>query len=418
LPVSVVQKQKLLWKFSYAFIFGAVFLFIIPLLLPINSPAQELPGLRKHIENGGYALSKNGKTLFSKNLKTNFIPASTIKLITSLAALQILGPDHHFNTHLYLDSSNTLYIKGSGDPFLVSEKIGKITELIAEQGITEIRDIVLDDSAFALEHETTDGSENSTKPYDVKCTSLGVNFNTLPLKVVHKGKVKSPESQTPYLPIMGRIGKDLTSGYHRVNVDAFPSEGMLTNSLLYSGQLFQTLLEQQGVSVTGKIRQGRVPKDTPQILNYYSEETISDLVQACLLSSNNFMANQLYLAVGVAQYGFPATWEKSQTAIADFIRNVLKLADTQVTMVEGSGLSKKNRISPEAMLVVLEQFRPYANLIPIKYGVQMKSGTLRKSGVFCYAGFINRGKTANPFVILLNQKKNGRDKILKLLYQQ
>ena len=414
----VVHLQKLLRKFSHSLISGAVLLFITSTLLPIYSQAQELPGIRKHIQNGGYALSKNGKTLFSKNLKTNFIPGSTIKLITSLAALKILGPDHFFSTRLYLDSNNTLYIKGSGDPFLISEKVKKITEQIAEQGITEIGDIVLDDSAFALEHENTEGSESSTNPYDAKCTALGVNFNTLPLKILHKAKVKSPEPQTPYLPIMGQIGKDLTTGYHRVNIDSFPRQGTLSNSLLYCGQLFQILLEEQGITVKGKIKHGHVPQNTPLLLQYTAEETVSDLVQSCLLSSSNFMANQLYLAVGVAQYGFPATWGKSQKAMADFIHNSLKLTDKQITMVEGSGLSKKNRISPEAMLVVLEKFKPYAPLIPIKYGVRMKSGTLKKSGIFCYAGFITRGKTRAPFVILLNQKMNGRDKILRILYQQ
>lgn len=414
----VVHLQKLLRKFSHSFICGAALLFITSLLLPIYSQAQELPRIQKYIQNGGYALSKNGKTLFSKNLKTNFIPASTIKLITSLAALKILGPEYHFSTRLYLDSNNTLYIKGSGDPFLISEKVRTITEQIAEQGITGIGDIVLDDSAFALEYENTEGSENSTNPYDARCTALGVNFNTLPLKVLHKAKVKSPESQTPYLPIMGRIGKDLTTGYHRVNIDAFPDKMPLSNSLLYCGQLFQILLMEQGITVKGEIKHGHVPQNTPLLIQYTAEETVGDLVQSCLLSSSNFMANQLYLAAGAAQYGFPATWDKSQKAMADFIHNFLELTDNQITMVEGSGLSEKNRISPEAMLVVLEKFKPYAPLIPIKYGVRMKSGTLRKSGVFCYAGFITRGKTRNPFVILLNQKQNGRDNILRILYQQ
>lgn len=411
-------KSKLLRKVIHSFLSGAVLLFSTPFLLPISSQAQELPELQKYIQNGGYALSKNGRTLFSKNLKTNFIPASTIKLITSLAALEILGPEYHFSTRLYLESDNTLYIQGSGDPFLVSEKVRKITELIAGMGIMEIGNIILDDSAFALEDKNPEGSGNSTNPYDVNCTALGVNFNTLPLQVLHKAKVKSPESQTPFLPIMGRIGKDLTSGYHRVNIGAFPDKMPLSNSLLYCGQLFQILLEEQGVIVNGTIKHGHVPQNTPLLLEYTGDETISDLVQSCLLSSNNFMANQLYLSVGVAKYGFPATWRKSHKAMADFIHDFLKLTDKQITMVEGSGLSKRNRISPEAMLVVLEKFMPYAPLIPIKYGVRMKSGTLNKSDVFCYAGFITQGKTTNPFVILLNQKKNGRDKILRILYQQ
>jgi len=416
--VSAETKQKLLRILFIKVLSGAVFLICTSLLFSSVSQATELPELKKHIQNGGYAFSKNGKTLYSENLKTKFIPASTLKLVTSLAALQILGPDHFFSTQLYLDTKNTLYIKGSGDPFLVSEKVRLIAKLVADRGISEIHDIVLDDTAFALEHRVTDGSVNSSNPYDAMCTALGVNFNTVPLKVVHKAKVRSPEAQTPYIQLMGPIGKHLTSGFHRVNVDAFPLQGNMANNLLYCGQLFQTLLREQGILVKGQIKTGKTPPDIPLLLNYTAEETISDLVRSCLVSSNNFMANQLYLAIGAKRYGFPATWEKGQKAMADFIHHSLGLTDSDITMVEGSGLSMKNRITPEALLHVLEQFQPYGSLIPIKYGVRMKSGTLTKSRVFCYAGLVDRGKDKNCFVILLNQKRNSRDKILKVLYRK
>lgn len=413
-----VHWQRLLRGSFFLYLSGAVLLASLSFLLPIHCQAWELPTIKKYISNGGYALNKNNTTVYSQNLTTSFIPASTIKLITSLAALEILGPDHRFSISLFLDSNNTLYIKGSGDPFLVSETVREIAGIIAKQNITEIEDIILDDSVFALETQDTEGSVNSTNPYDARCSGLAVNFNTLPLQVLKQAKVKSPESQTPYLPIMGRIGKELTTGYHRVNIDGFPDNGALSNSLLYCGQLFQTLLEEVGIQVKGRIRHGQVPPNAVLLLKYISKETVSDLVRACLLSSSNFMANQLYLAIGATQYGLPATWEKSHKAMNHFIANTLGLTEDPIIMVEGSGLSKKNRLSPEAMILVLEKFKPYASLIPIKYGMRMKSGTLRKSGVFCYAGYITRGTTLNPFVILLNQKQNGRDKILKILYQQ
>lgn len=414
-----VYQYKLLRKTFSQGVSGAVFFILLFFLLPNTGQSQELPGINKYITKGGYALSKKGKTVFSKNLKELFIPASTIKLVTSLAALEILGPEYRFSTQIYFNQTKkTIYVKGSGDPFLVSEKIREITKAIASKGILEIQNIVLDDSAFALEYKQTKGSDNSTNPYDANCSALAVNFNALPLKVLHNAKIKSPEAQTPYLAIMGQIGKELTSGYHRVNIDAFPQSGTLSNGLLYCGQLFKALLLEHGVTVTGTIKQSSVPPGTPLLHLYIANESVSDLVQACLLSSSNFMANQLYLALGVKQYGLPATWEKSQKAMNNFIHNALGLIDSQITMVEGSGLSMENRISPEAMIQVLKKFMPFASLVPIKYGVRMKSGTLRKSGVFCYAGYITKGKSNNPFVILLNQKKNGRDKILKILYGQ
>lgn len=408
--------MKLLRKSTTSF-FGAVFLFI---LLSSNTDlvvAREIPAIQKHIQNGGYALAKDGKILYASKLKTPFIPASTIKLVTSLAALKILGPDYRFQTKFFIDQEHNLIIQGFGDPFLVSEKVTRITQHIADLGISEIHDIILDDHAFALD-STTDGSAGSKNPYDVNNSALAVNFNTLPLSVYRRAKIQSPEAQTPYIPLMGQVGANVSSGYHRVNVDAFPRQGKLSNSLRYCGELFQTLLEKQGIEVRGSIRQGKRSEDSQLLLDFTASETVEELIESCLLSSNNFMANQLYLALGVKRFGFPATWQKSRLVMADFIADDLQLGPNQITMVEGSGLSNKNRITPEALLVVLEHFRSHASLIPIKYGTRMKSGTLNKSGVFCYAGYIPNGRNSSAFVILLNQKRNRRDQILKILYRQ
>ena len=401
----------------YSLLFSGVLSVTLSLFLPSSSHCAEIPRLNSYIDNGGYALSNSdGRLLYSKNLQTPFIPASTIKLVTSLAALEILGPTYRFSTTLFLDREANLTIRGSGDPFFVSEKIDAIARLIKEQNITEIQDLVLDDSAYD-QVGATEGSANSTNPYDAPATALGVNFNTVPLRILHKAKIQSPEPQTPYLPLMGHIGKVLPSGTHRVNIEAFPPMGELPNTLLYCGQLLTALLQKHGVHVKGTIRHGRVSAETSPLLTYTAQETVRDLVRASLLSSSNFMANQLYLAVGARQYGYPATWDKAQKAVGEFIETKLGLSTSQIRMVEGSGLAPANRVTPEAMLQVLETFRPHSSLLPTKYGVLMKSGTLRKSGVFCYAGYIPVGDSHNPFVIFLNQKKNTRDTILTTLYK-
>ena len=406
---------KLLPK-STTSIFGAVFIFV--LLFSSNTAfAREIQAIQKHIQNGGYALAKNGKILYASELKTPFIPASTIKLVTSLAALKILGPDFRFHTKFFIDKEQNLIIQGFGDPFLVSEKVTRITQRITDLGIKRIHDIILDDHAFTLD-SAPDGSTGSKNPYDVNNSALAVNFNTLPLSVYRRAKIQSPEAQTPYIPLMGQVGFNVSSGYHRVNVDAFPRQGELSNSLRYCGELFQALLERQGIKVIGTIRHGKRSEDSQLLLDFTASETVEELIESCLLSSNNFMANQLYLALGVKRFGFPATWQRSRLVMANFIAKELQLGSSQITMVEGSGLSNKNRITPEALLIVLEHFRSHASLIPIKYGTRMKSGTLNKSGVFCYAGYIPNGRSSSAFVILLNQKHNRRDQILKILYRQ
>ncbi len=408
--------MKLLRKTAFH-IFGAVFLFACLTCFPSFSYSREIPGIHKQIKNGGYALAKGGRILYSENLNTPFIPASTIKLVTSLAALKILGPKFSFHTKLFIDDAQNLFIQGFGDPFLVSEKVAYLTRLVAESGLTEINNIILDDFSFKLD-SPPDGSSGSRNSYDVSNSALAVNFNSLPLFIYRDAKIMSAEPQTPLIPLSGQIGSQLTTGYHRVNVDAFPQQGALSNSLRYTGELFQSLLTVQGIKIHGTISRGQVSNKAKPLIDFKACETVSELIESCLLSSNNFMANQLYLALGAKRFGFPATWQKSRRVMNDFIVQELGLSSEQLTMIEGSGISSKNRITPKALITVLEYFRPYTSLIPVKYGTRMKSGTLRKTGVFCYAGYIPDGKTSRSFVILLNQKQNYRDQILKTLYQQ
>jgi len=407
---------KLLPKLTLSF-GGAVFLFLLFFSSNSSSFAGEIPAAKKYIKNGGYALAKNGKTLYSSALKTPFIPASTIKLVTSLAALKILGQDFRFHTKFFLDAEQNFIIQGFGDPFLVSEKVTRIAERLVTLGLTDIEDIILDDSAFDLE-SVPEGSTGTKNPYDVNCSALAVNFNTLPLKVYQDAKVRSPENQTPYIPLMGWIGKKLKSGYHRINVDAFPQHRNISNSLRYTGELFETLLAKQGINVSGNIRHGKKPKNARLLLDLHYSPPVKEIIRQMLLYSNNFMANQLYLALGVKHFGYPANWLKSRLVMRNFINQELHLNEKQIIMVEGAGLSDRNRITPEAFIIILEHFRPHVSLIPVKYGTRMKSGTLNKTGVFCYAGYIPDGKHSRSFVILLNQKQNRRDQILKLLYRQ
>lgn len=379
--------------------------------------AQTLQSANTLIVNGGYAISHNNTIIYESNLQTPFIPASTIKLLTSLAALKILGKDYRFSTKFFIDKENNLYIQGFGDPFLVSEKVQIIARMIAAKNITEINDIILDDFAFANIGET-DGSLNTPEPYNANNSALAVNFNTIFVQIDQDTTIRSAELQTPYLPIMGNLGKNLSNGLHRINVDGFPKQQSISNSLQYCGELFQALLKKEHIQINGRIIHKRLPKAAVPLLTYTSDQSLNDLLRACLFSSSNFMANQIFLTMGLVQYGFPASWRKGQKAVNKFIQKNLNIPDKDIRIVEGSGISSKNQITPEAMIRILEKFKKHMDLLPIKYGTRMKSGTLTNFGVFCYAGYILAGNKLNPFVIFLNQKNNYRDKILEILSRQ
>ena len=379
-----------------------------------NVYADETPiaALSPYVSNGGYALQIEGKVVRSSNLHKDFIPASTIKVLTALLALDILGPEYRFATRFYRDKDNVLYIQGEGDPFLTSEVIVDIAHRLKGKGLSKFDRIVLDDSAFTLEGPPP-GSENSLNPYDAHSNALAVNFNALPFVVNKKGQVRSGEKQTPLLPMMGEFANKFGAGRYRVNVSAIPQSASVNNMLRYTGELFLTIFQNEGIEISGGYQKGRLALAVSPLLVYESDKTVAELVQLCLYYSSNFIANQLYLSCGRRIYGFPATWAKANKAQKKYLHLRLNMNDNALQMVDGSGLSVKNQISPAAMLTILNRFTPHYQLLKKTQGVHVKSGTL--TGVYSYVGYFEENMSLSPFVLLLNQNKNNRKLLLKLM---
>jgi serine-type D-Ala-D-Ala carboxypeptidase/endopeptidase (penicillin-binding protein 4) len=418
-PFLHIQEKKVTGKIHVVFSrsLPGLFLIILQLLCisRIQAYAAEGTGtIRQYIQNGGYALKTAQGRIEGYNVDIPFIPASTIKLVTCLAAIDIHGPDYRFITRFHVDPDDNLYIKGEGDPMITSEDVAAIVKNLFDQGLRRVNALILDDSTFALE-SMVDGSENSARPYDAEITPLAVNFSALPILVRSDHTIDSGEEQTPVLPLMREIGKSMAPGRYRVNVGAYPVQGELPNETRYVGELFLSLLRQQGIRTGNTILSGRVPKNAPLVFMHQSP-IVRDIVRDCLEFSNNFIANELFVACGRIRYGKPATWDKGRKALAEFTNHTLHLPPKAITMVEGSGLSRKNLISPRTMIAVLEAFAPFADLLPVKHDYLMKSGTLK--GVYCYSGYLKDLGRQVPFSIMLNQETNSRNQILGLLAEQ
>ena len=143
-----------------------------------------------------------------------------------------------------------------------------------------------------------------------------------------------------------------------------------------------------------------------------SEKDLLQVISEMLLYSNNFIANQLFLTCGAVSQGYPATFEKSQSAAASYFF-ALGFDAGEMHLVEGSGLARDNRITAGAMLRILHLFAPYHRLLPEQSGLLVKSGTL--TGVYAYAGYHVGPQSIDPFVIILNQSENTRKPLLDLL---
>lgn len=350
----------------------------------------------------------DGTLVFAGNEKAGRIPASTLKVLTALVAFDRFGPDYRFATEFYLDPDRNLIIKGYGDPFLVSENVRAICQRLSEQ-IESVNDLVMDATYFEDPARIPGTQNQSLQPYDAPIGALCVNFNTVFFKK-ENGRYVSAEPQTPLLPTAEKRLCVMDTDRGRILLS--PDKSELTQ---YAGELFRYFLLASGVQVNGTIRNGRARPETDQLLyRHLSNMTLREVVRNLMEYSNNFIANQLLMAAGADAYGPPATLEKGLRAARCYSKDRLGI---EPVLVEGSGISRENRVSAAMFLKILDAFSPYHELMHDYGGIRYKTGTL--SGIQTRVGYIpaNDGKL-NRFVVLINTPGKPADPIVRMLKEQ
>lgn len=353
----------------------------------------------------------DGTLLVSVHVDQALIPASTLKLLTALASYHYLGKTHRFLTAFFLDNAGNLKIKGHGDPLVTSEVMAEMAKAVHDRLATrayEIKDLVLDTSFFAAPLAIP-GVTDTLNPYDAPNGALCANFNTVSFKRLKKGAFISGEPQTPLLPcVLPRIR---ASGLNEGRI-------ILSNrndeAAIYFGELFLHFLKQNGTKVKGVARLGRInPKTDQPIFSYLSPFSLDDTVSRLMAYSNNFIANQLLITFGAKAIGEPGTLTKGVTAVMSYAEKELGLGG-KLQLVEGSGISRGNRISAETMQRVLDEFRPRHQLLRETDTEYYKTGTL--TGISTRAGYL-KGKDGRllPFVVMINTPGRSTDQVMTRL---
>lgn len=378
---------------------------------PLHLLAQEPDELDRFIGKNDAILVSDpqGQILLAKNADKKRIPASILKIFTALVALHYLGEDYRFPTEFYLDEQSNLKIKGYGDPLLVSEVIAKISQVLSVllKNLQPMNDLVIDDSYFS-QPLTIPGISSSSQPYDAPNGALCVNFNTVNFKNTSKGYV-SAEPQTPLLPFV--IQKIKASKLNKGRIVFSHNNNEIA---IYAGKLFQYFLEKQGIRFTGKVKLARINTKTDRLIfRYDSAHSLAQIVAKLLEHSNNFTTNQLLIATGAEVIGSPGTLAKGVTIARDYAKNMLDIED--MSIVEGSGISRDNKVSAAQMDQVLQEFLPYHYLMRREGREYYKTGTLY--GISTRAGYI---KSAHGglyrYVIMFNSPNKSTDSlILRLL---
>ncbi len=385
----------------------AAFICLLLLFKPANTHAVgEEQVLRMIGPEDALILTGPGKNLIlEKNINTPLMPASTLKLLTALAVMDTLGQEYRFETGFYTGSSGTLKIKGFGDPLLISEVLEKMAASVfetAEERDIDIRSILVDDTYFSRSINIP-GVTQSREPYDAPVGAFCANFNTVNYRVKNN-TVFSAEPQTPLLPFVTKMIRQNSTTGGRI-VLSHDNDAIT----LYGGYLFRYFMEKNHAVQISRVGLASVYAGTDTwLLTFLSPYTLKEAVKKMMEFSNNFVANQLVIASGAKKYGAPGTMEKAVRLLKSYCSEKLEISN--FTIVEGSGISRQNRISARSLMRIVEEFEPYHVLLRHQADEYFKTGTLK--GISSRAGYLNHPAGGlYRFVIISNTPGRSAEKI-------
>lgn len=361
---------------------------VICIMLLLSSPARaEIKDQIAALAPSGLVLvlDEKGEALVAQNADKPFVPASVAKIATAWLAMEVLGSDHRFQTQFYLDNKRVLYVRGGGDPFLISEELALLApKLLKATNAEPFNGIVLDTSYYPDDLRIP-GIEATDEAYDALNSALAVNFNTI--YAVRKGKtVRSAEKQTPITPLaISQFRARGPNGKGRISL----AQENPQVSALYAGELLAAFIRMAGGDVEGDISIGLLPSRLKPVYLHRQSRALPEILAAMLLGSNNYITNQVFLEIGAHRLGGPVSLKKSLKVTREILTKH-DLTDA-IHLVEGSGISRENHFTAAGLARMLHLFAPHANLLrKTKAGSRYKTGTL--SDVSTLAGYAKSSK--------------------------
>ena len=314
-----------------------------------------------------------------------------MKLVTTYAALEQLGPAYVWSTPVYLQGTvqdgslrGNVYIQGLGDPKLVVERLWLLMRRLKAQGIQVIvGDIVLDRSAFAVpEHDAARFDGEPLRPYNVAPDALLVNFQTVSMTFVPD--VPAGVARIQYEPPLAGVQRQATvalaapgtaCGDWRTGLRAeladparIQFEGVYPAACGervwpvaspdprgFAARAVEALWRELGGKLTGSVRDGKVPPGLQPAFTATSP-SLAEVVRDVNKHSNNVMAQQLLLSLALPRSGAagaPATFEGAREALRQWWR--ARMGDAELPLVDnGAGLSREARLTAQALATMLQ----------------------------------------------------------------
>lgn len=364
--------------------------------LPIIAAARELPPpVREALARAGVPASAvfavvepvdGGAPLVSHQPSAPVNPASVMKLITSYAALDLLGPAFTFRTDVLATGAiasgsleGDLVIRGGGDPKLTYERVWQLAHQLRSRGLREIRgDVIVDRGYFApVKHDPARFDNDPRRAYNVGADALLVNFHAINFRFVPDGEgVRvTAEPDLPNIEVASRIKLTRAPcGWWRGDLRHEISENGLLATAIFSGtypadcgekewalsvfdaarfteSVWRWVWSESGGVLRGKVRAGATPADA-KLLYRHESEPLANLVRDMNKHSNNVMARHVFLALS-AERGAPGETQASERIVREWLRD--KAIEAPGLAIEnGSGLSRNDRVSAGAIAAVLK----------------------------------------------------------------
>lgn len=375
-------------------------------------------------------------------------PASTEKMITTLAALEMLGPAYRWKTsYAYRGKivsgtlKGTLYVKGNGDPKYVVENLWRDLARLKSLGIYRIEgNVAIDRSRFMHERQDPEFKEDWDRPYTATADAALLNFQSvsLTLKPDYKRLVaevfaqptmsdlRVPES----IPLINgqacvrwrqALQADVKNGLRPIIRGGLPGtceeknfSYLFADSNLYWESVFRSTAAQLSILWSGKVIEAKVPEDAVLLFDAWSEE-LAQLVRQTNKFSNNVFAKHMMLTLAAeAQPEKPAGYTLARQVIDSWLINRVGIKAGDVFIDNGSGLSRKSRVSAQAMTALIEygwkspRMPDWVSSFPIA-GVD---GTMKKrhaaaGSAYVKTGLLNGVKSAGGIVQAASGKRYG-----------
>lgn len=384
-------------------------------------------------------------------------PASVMKLVTSFAALDRLGPSYTWTTEVWADGApkdgvldGDLIVRGNGDPSLTLERMWLLQRELRARGVRAIRGgLVLDASRFELPEADPGAFDGEPfAPYNAPAGALAANFNAivLRLKPGDAGVEIVPDVPLPGITLTSKLALVETAGCNGWRDALTPGFADAANAeLVVAGRyaracgeqtwplalfapaatfdaLFRGLWAESGGTLAGATRLARAP-ETPPWLRFESEP-LADALRRLNKYSNNLMAKNLFLTLGAEAYGGPATPEKGARAVRDALAR-RGIATGKLVLENGSGLSRIERVSATLLNQLLRAawrspwFSEFESTLPVAAldgtlrnrfngspatgSAHLKTGTLRDVNALAGVVLTAKGRRV-AFVMLVNDK--------------